>query len=260
MFLYLSKILPAILEPFLLALLLLMAALVVRKRRTIVIAVALLLLLVPSLPAVSNFLLGTLEKQYPDRGIEALPAGDAIVVLGGTIAGPGGPHRASHLIDASDRLLTAYRLYRAGKAPLIVCSGGILPILGQTAERPEAEVMCSLIKEWGVPASAVLTESGSANTRENATRSFELLSARGVRRVLLVTSAIHMPRASATFRKVGFDVIPAPADFRTGWKSNALDWLPSPSSLIDSERAVHEWIGLWIYRLRGWAAARDDGD
>lgn len=254
MFLYLSKILPAILAPFSLVVLLLIVALIARKWRTFAIAAGLLLLLVPSLPAVSNFLLGTLERQYPDRRIETLPEADAILVLGGTIVGPGGPHRTSHLIDPSDRLLVAYRLYRAGKAPLIVSSGGTLPILGQTAERPEAEVMCSLLEEWGVPASAVLPESGSANTRENATRSYDLLSPLGIRRILLVTSALHMPRAAATFRRAGFEVTAAPADFRTGWRGNALDWLPNPKSLIDSESALHEWIGLWTYRLRGWEA------
>ena len=60
-------------------------------------------------------------------------------------------------------------------------------------------------------------ETGSINTRENALDSYGLLAPRGIRRIILVTSALHMPRAAVAFRKAGFDVIPAPADFVTGW-------------------------------------------
>jgi uncharacterized SAM-binding protein YcdF (DUF218 family) len=116
-------------------------------------------------------------------------------------------------------------------------------------------MMSALMQEWGVPAEAILVEDRSLNTRENALFSFELLRARQIRRILLVTSATHMPRAAAVFRKAGFEVIPAPADFVTGWTSLdlPLDWWPGADALEKSDQAIKEWLGLWIYRLRGWA-------
>jgi uncharacterized SAM-binding protein YcdF (DUF218 family) len=110
-----------------------------------------------------------------------------------------------------------------------------------------------MLQEWGVPASAILTEENSVNTHENATMSFKLLSARNIRRIILVTSAMHMPRAVATFRKLGFDVVPAPADFCSGWSMDGLRWAPNANNSASTGQALREWLGLWVYRLRGWA-------
>jgi len=64
-----------------------------------------------------------------------------------------------------------------------------------------------------------------------------------------------MPRAAATFRKVGFEVTPVPADFLTGWGAPDLLFrlLPDPGPLSQSHVALKEWLGLIVYRLRGWA-------
>jgi len=120
---------------------------------------------------------------------------------------------------------------------------------------PEAPTMAAVMREWGVPEHSILVEDRSLNTRENALFTYELLKGRNVRRILLVTSAMHMPRAVATFRKVGFDVMPAPADFHTGWADPdlPLQWWPSAGRLGDSDLAVKEWLGQLTYRLRGWA-------
>ena len=160
---------------------------------------------------------------------------------------PSRGHGNSGLIDESDRLLQGLRLYRAGKAPLLVCTGGAR---GGT---PEAQGMGRLLQEWGVPSGAILLEEHSLNTRENAVFTYSALKARGIGRILLVTSALHMPRAAAVFRKAGFEVNPAAADFRTGWGEASLwDWLPKARNLERSDRALREWIGLLVYRLRGW--------
>jgi uncharacterized SAM-binding protein YcdF (DUF218 family) len=214
-------------------------------------ALALLLLLAFSSPVGSGALLRSLENQYPDPGIEALPHSDAIVVLGGNIHMPNRRHGKSGLIDESDRLLQALRLYRAGKASVLVCTGGG----GTSEDLSEARVMSRLLQEWGVPAEAILLEEQSLNTRENALYSYPILKARGIRHILLVTSAIHMPRAAAVFKKAGFDVSPAPADFRTGWGAGDvgfLDCIPEAVCRMRSDRALREWVGLLVYRLRGW--------
>ena len=220
-------------------------------------AVALLLLLIFSSAAGSGALVGSLERQYPDLPVEAFPHTAAIVVLGGSIHSPTPYHRNSGLIDPSDRVLLALRLYKAGRAPVILCSGG-------GGNPSESQVMSRLLQEWGAPRDAILLDEQSLNTRENALFVYSALSLRNMRHILLVTSAIHMPRAAAAFRKVGFEVTPAPADFRTGWGQGRgggvwrlLDrvmlWMPDAHYLHLSDTALREWIALRIYRLRKWA-------
>ena len=219
-------------------------------------AAALFPLLVFSSMVGSRALLHSLENQYPDTAIEALPQAQAIVVLGGAVHMPTSQHRNSGLINPSDRILHTLRLYRAERAPLVLCSGG-----GGGGGTPEALVMSRLLQEWGVPSQAILLEDQSQTTRENALFSYSVLSARSIRHILLVTSAMHMPRAAAVSRKAGFEVTPAPADFRTGWGQGGgggfIDWLsgwlPEAGALMRSDWALREWIGLLVYRLRGWA-------
>lgn len=216
-------------------------------------AAALLLLWIFSTPAGARALLDSLERQYPDRGLAAVPHAPALVVLGGAVHAPTSSHEDSGLVDSSDRLLHALRLYRAGKAPLVLCSGGGF---GRT---PEARSMGRLLEEWGVPADAILLEDRSMNTQQNGAFSYSILNARGIHEILLVTSAVHMPRAAAVFRKAGFTVIPSPSDFRTGWSDEEgtavgglMDLVPNASELMWSDRALREWAGLLVYRMRGW--------
>ena len=97
----------------------------------------------------------------------------------------------------------------AGKAPLIIVSGG--NVFLQEGIRPESAYTADLLQEWGIPQSAIIFEGNSRNTRENAVETSRLLKNRQLNRVLLVTSAFHMPRALATFRAVGIDAIPSPS-------------------------------------------------
>jgi len=254
-----SKILSIFLDPLALALLLLVGAWFVRRRRfrvfqSIYVA-AVLLLIVLSCPTVSGWLTGSLEDQYPDEGSTAFASAQAIVVLGGAINVPSEIHHAIGITRSSDRLLVALRLYDAGKAPLVVLSGGNNPLMGNARNRSEADEMRDLLEEWGIPHAAILVEGGSINTRENALFSHRLLAPRGIERIILVTSALDMPRAAASFRKVGFDIVAAPADFDNGWTepSAIFEWMPSAEALEESGRAIHEWLGFWVYRLRGWA-------
>ena len=149
--------------------------------------------------------------------------------------------------------MQAFRLYRAAKAPLILVSGGEVPGLGKGTQT-EAEAARTVLLEWGVPDTAILVEKQSKSTAENATRSRDLLAARGIKRALLVTSAAHMPRAVGVFRKAGLEVSPCPTDYLTGWAQPDLPFriLPDPSALNDSTIALHEYAGLLIYRIRGW--------
>jgi uncharacterized SAM-binding protein YcdF (DUF218 family) len=151
-----------------------------------------------SLPVASDRLRASLEDKAGPRTVEAVAAAPAMVVLGGAVAGARPPWRPyPDLTSAGDRLWHAARLYRAGKAPLIVLSGGTL----HTGEGPEAQAMREFLVDMGLPAGAMLLEGQSTNTAENAGDTARLLRSRGIRRILLVTSALHMQRARGLFER-----------------------------------------------------------
>lgn len=92
-------------------------------------------------------------------------------------------------------------------------------------------------------------EGDSMDTADNARFSAALLHPKGIRRIVLVTQAFHMPRARRLFEAAGFDVIPAPTELasRQQHPRNLLDWLPRPRAVMDSYYALHEWLGLlWL--------------
>ncbi len=149
---------------------------------------------------------------------------------------------------SSVRSLADRRLYHAGKAPLVVLSGGSDPTVSAMSE---AEAMQLFLRDLGVPDSAMLLETHSRNTRENARYSAQLLDARKMHHILLVTSALHMDRAMGEFAAQGLDVtpavtdveaVPAPADL---WR-----YLPDAEALSASARALKERVGQWVVIVR----------
>lgn len=242
------KILTVLLQPLGTALLAWLLALLLWTRcprfARALAALALLWLWAWSTPLVSDALRHRLERQYPERAVAELPRADAIVVLGGAMEPAAPPLRLQpDMGSASDRVWHAARLYHAGKAPLIVISGGRLP--WTPGEISEAEAMVEALRTLGVPQQAMLLEGESRTTRENALSTEKLLKARKVSRVLLVTSALHMPRALALFRAAGVEASPATTDTeivptRT---HTALDFLPNAVALEGSGRAIKELLG-----------------
>lgn len=123
--------------------------------------------------------------------------------------------------------------------------------------------MHQLLEIMGVPAGAITLERRSRNTYENAIETKKLLDAQGIERIILVTSAMHMPRAQAIFARQGFDVIPAATDFnvtQAEWDYyftpdpaiQVFNLFPSADALDWTMRAMKEYLGIIVYRLRGW--------
>jgi uncharacterized SAM-binding protein YcdF (DUF218 family) len=145
--------------------------------------------------------------------------------------------------------MQALRIYNAGKAPLIVISA---------ADVSEAQLNADRLVEFGgAPRSVVILETASRNTRENAVHVATLFKQHDWRTGLLVTSAAHMPRALAAFRKAGLSVTPAATDahaipFRLRFVSPR-DLVPYVGTFNSTKMAIKEVIGLCVYRLRGWA-------
>jgi uncharacterized SAM-binding protein YcdF (DUF218 family) len=246
-----SKLAIASISPLGTALLLALAGLLLlrARRRTglALIVSGLAWLWLWSTPAVGEGLLHHLESRYPPQQVDSLPRADAIVVLGGAAAPPSRGMPYPDLGAAADRIWHAARVFRAGKAPLILASGGSDPRLALV---PEAQVIAQLLQELGVPASAILQERESRTTQQNAQLSARVLQARKIHTILLVTSALHMPRAMVEFQRLGFEVIPAAADHSAPRFAGLLRWLPDTGTLDASARCFKELVGEWVARLR----------
>lgn len=262
MFIFLSKLLPLLVYPLGLGCLLLAASLIFRKkeklRNALVIGVLVLLWLGGN-RWVAVSLARSLEWRHLPQG--NLPQAAVIVVLGGATEPANAPRAQVEVNSAADRVLYAAQLYREGKAPNILLSGGSID-WQETGETSPADDMARLLQQLGVPEEALWLEEQSLNTYENAVYSHEILAERGINQILLVTSALHMPRAVALFEKQGFDVIPAPADFTVteeGWQSlfsgaietRIITLLPNASALALTTNALKEYIGMAVYWLRG---------
>ncbi|MES2785436.1 MAG: YdcF family protein [Pseudomonadota bacterium] len=201
---------------------------------------ALVWLLVWSLPAVSVGFRAQLEADYPPVAMDAVPAAGAIVVLGGGINAPGTGYPNADLGSAADRTWHAARLFRAGKAPLIVLSGGTDPTQNLASE---AAAMRILLLDLGVPEAAMVLEERSRTTEENASFSAAILHQRGVKSVLLVTSALHMRRASQHWEHRGLQVHPVATDHEARPVAAWRIWIPDTGALEASARAIKEWFG-----------------
>ena len=207
-----------------------------------------------SLPVTERVMRNSLESQYPPVEIDDSPTANLIVILGGAVAMPSPPRLEVELHGASDRVLHGFRLFQAGKAPQIFLSAG--NVFAEEGEIAESQYIASLLQEWGIPANAIVSEGDSRTTRENAVNTLEYLVKLGDvdAPVLLVTSALHMPRATAVFLKAGVNVIPSTTDVSAGPAvlSGIFDWLPSLGALQGFTSSWHEYLGTWVYRARGW--------
>jgi uncharacterized SAM-binding protein YcdF (DUF218 family) len=203
-----------------------------------------------SLPASSLWAGGRLEQIFPYRPPTQVPTAQAIVVLGGNTANnrhnwfmPYERERAVARVD------TAAKLYDAHRAPLVFVSGAFLE-----GELSEAQVMAKALAEKGIPDQALIIESESLTTRQNAVFTAKELRERNIHTLLVVTSALHMPRAMAAFRKQGFEPIaaPSPPQIVVPEEPGFSFWLPNWRALQASRSIIKEYVGMLVYWLRGW--------
>ena len=261
-FLFLSKLLPLFVYPLGLSCILLIVALWLcfkRSRWTFVpVLLSFTILMTASNVKFSNSLVTSLERQY--LPLENTPKAEAIVVLGGATRNRESPRIIPDMSERGDRLLYAVKLYKDGAAPYILLSGGRINWYG--GDSSEAEDMATLMEIMGVPREDLLLESRSLTTYENAVYTKEILERRKIKKILLVTSAAHMPRSMAIFKKQGIDAIAAPADIlvsdrnlqenKVSTESKILSIFPNPESLDRTTQIIKEYIGTFIYRLKGW--------
>ena len=257
MYIYLSKILPLFILPLGIVFECLIIAFVLqvkgrRKSSAVFLLAGMAVLWASSTPIVADALLCRLEQQYPAMHLSEIPVSKCIVLLGGSVQPVMPPRVDIDLLDSADRVYKAAGLYHAGKGKIIIISGGNQPWMPDA--KSEAEETRSLLMDFGVPPLAIELDETSRNTRENAINTLALLDAGTCKKPLLVTSASHMPRAVATFTKVGVDVFPVSTDIRVvkSAQLTVFAFIPSARALAMTSNAVREWVGQMVYRLRGW--------
>ena len=195
---------------------------------------------------VAEFVLASLERHYPPVAIKVVPSADAIVILGGVTRGVVPGTGLTDLDGGVDRLVHGARLFKAGKAPVIILSGGNAP-----GYQPESEAMAEILLFMGIPLHNMLLESESRNTWQNGLNTILILKKQGISKILLVTSAYHMRRAQAVFEGMGVSVIPAATDYQLIERSaSMLDWMPRSDALDMTTKGVKEYLGWWVYSFR----------
>lgn len=212
-----------------------------------------LLLTVISCTPIASILLAGLEDQIPKVELDQLPDADAILCLGGGVEPSLSEPLGFHLKMGADRLSTALALAAARKAPILIFGGGGYPHEGRIFS--EADAVRDYIASH-VRLNIQFHSIGvCSDTHDEAQKVAALMQERGLKRLLLVTSASHMPRAVATFSKAGVQVIPIPCNYLSSLNHlGDLHWLhwPSHHGFEIFASWMHEIIGHYMYLWRGW--------
>ena len=246
---YLNKIVWGMVNPFAIGMLLLVASVLfacLRRRKTCVglLVGGVVWLWFWSMPIVADALGMALESEFELVPVEQLPQADAIILLGGGLSAATNAYPYANICGAADRAWHSARIYKAGKAPLIVPSGS-------GCEHTEVPFLVDL----GVPREAIRVEAESRNTEENAKFIADLLKDRDHPKVLLVTSAWHMRRALFMYERYAPDlqIIPAACDHENtinrAQPSTGIGIFPDVYAFATSSAMWKEVLGYWWYRI-----------
>lgn len=219
--------------------------------------------------------MGWAEAVGGKRKVEAVAPAEAVVVLSGMLQ----ERKDTELgewSDAVDRFEGGVGLFKVGKAPLLIFTGGHVP--WRPEDRPEGEILKERAVNLGMAEEKIVVTGKVGNTAQEAQavkvllESLERQDVEGGRRediggrmsedrrqravggkprIILVTSAFHMRRAKMLFERRGLEVEPFPVDFQNTDrpKITMLSFVPSAEALAKSEMAMREGIGILYYSL-----------
>lgn len=217
---------------------------VFRRTGKVLIFIAFFMLYLFSIEPISDAIIRPLEQDIPILGGD-MSNYSAIVVLSG------GVHDMSWLglnpepSDASlKRIVYAIKLYKELIIPLVITGGSGNPAKPNISE---ADAMAQVALYMGVPATDIVIENKSRNTHENV-KALDAIWKRD-RHIILVTSAFHMKRSMAMFKRLGFEPIPAPCDYKSEQnKLTFYSFIPHAGNLQISATALYEYMSFIWYK------------
>jgi len=243
---YFHKILPLIFSPLFFIISLIIFGLIIGSKKISLTGVIILVIL--SMPIVSDKLIAYLESDYELIKPSKVESADAIVVLSGMVK----TIQTKNGLDyewgeAADRIFAGIDLFKSNKAPVLILTGGKLP---WSIGVPESEYLRDVAIDLGVPKKDILITENVENTDQEAKAIKKILLLDNPK-VILVTSAFHMPRAQLVFEAAGINVIPFPVDFIIGAeKLTFMSFIPSAGSFASTSFFVREMIGRTYYSLK----------
>ena len=209
-----------------------------------------LLIYLLSVNVVSDKIIEPLENRYDQPVVSEVKDAKAIVVLaGGSYDGvPDFDGIGQNSESSTVRLVAGLRLHRELHLPMVLSGGRLSDDIAT-----EASLEYRFLKDCGVEEQYLIKEDRSRNTAENAKFVKQICQQRNFDKVILVTSAFHMPRSVAFFEREGVDVIPYPTDYKTSRNTrlNAFAFTPKAENLYCSSLAMKEYLGLLAVSM-GW--------
>ena len=241
MLFFLRKLAEALSLPVGLCILLVMAGTLSRRRWLAWCGVA--ILWIAATPETGFWLMGPLEAVYPQMSVLESPDADAVVVLAGGIV-RGYSKAGLQWGPASNRFFTGIDLMQAGKAKVLVLTNG-------SGEPDKVQTQGEILREEairrGVPRENIIL-TGPVLTTEEEVRKIAALP--GIRRLILVTSAFHLPRAAMLFNAFGLEVLPFPTDqHKLRERSRVRELIPEGRGILQTETALREYYGLAVYKI-----------
>ena len=219
-----------------------------RAGRRILTGTVLFVALITIIPF-GNFFVSILENRFPV--VRELPPNiTGIITLGGMINQFITTQRGQAALGSGAERMTEFvALARRYPAARLIFTGGNASLTRQNIT--EADAARTFFRDMGLEPARIVFENKSRNTYENAVFTYRAMAPKAGENWLLITSASHMPRSVGVFRKAGWEVIPYPVDFETEWPYRFDLGLGMAGGIKNLSLALHEWMGLLIYRFLG---------
>ena len=247
MSIYVHKILPLLISPlFLFIALSFFYSFTLRLKVLFLSTVAISIL---STPMTAHLLWDELESEYTLKTPKEMINSDAIVVLSGNNADPIKTEEGFIFQwDDPDRFFGGIALFKAGKAPTLIFTGGQLP--WDKGDKTEGDYLKGEAISRGVPEDHILVTRAVQNTAQEADAVRALLDGEDTK-IILVTSAFHMPRATSLFEAEQLIVNPYPVDFKSiNGERTIMSFIPSTRGLNGTFEALREFLGRLYYRFK----------
>ena len=243
---YLHKILPLIFSPLFFIVSLIIIGLILRSKKLCITGISILLIL--SMPIISGKMITYLENDYELIDPSEVKTSDAIVVLSGMVRTIETKNGLNYEWNGNvDRFFAGVDLFKLNKAPTLIFTGGKLP---WSIGIPEGEYLKNMATKFGVPEKNILVTENIENTDQEA-KAIKKLFSKDNHRVILVTSAFHMPRAKLVFKAAGVNMVPYPVDFKSSSeKITFMSFIPSADGFVGTSAFAREMIGRLYYNLK----------